>query len=121
MALGRPTFQVRLDTRISLADGGPVGDEADSVIEENLDHAMQELVSLGATDPRIDAAVVERGASFFVTVEAPNPIDASTAASGLIRTAIHAAGGGTPDWPAPSSEAWLVRLLGVASHAVELV
>jgi hypothetical protein len=89
---------------------GELFDES-ATIEAHLDAVMDELLKLDAEDPSIEASVEEGSVAFSVVVEAPNPVEAVTTASGFLRTAIHAAGGGTPDWPSPYAERWAVRLV----------
>lgn len=93
---------------------------AASIVEEHLDAVMEELLKLEAGDPSIELDLTDQVAvTFALIVSAPNPIDAVNIASGAIRTAIHAVGGGTPDWPDIASEAWSVRLLTAKSSPVE--
>lgn len=117
-------FVVELDGRITVSDGdGNVVVDANKIIEEHLDQVMEELIHLGAMDPSIDVdlTVDEAGGAvaFSVMVEAGNPIGAASQASGLLRTAIHAAGGATPDWPGPHEEVWACRLIGMRSELVD--
>jgi hypothetical protein len=113
-------FVVSLVGRISVLDdaGQEVLTDADQVIEEHLDQVMEELDNLGAPDPSIelDGDRVE----FTVMVAATNPLGAVSQASGLLRTAIHAAKGATPDWPTSAEDgAWAVQLVSVSSVPVE--
>lgn len=113
-------FVVSLVGRITVSDetGADVTDGRDELIEEHLDQVMDELYNLGAADPSIDLSddIVE----FAVLVEAANPLGAVSIASGLLRTAIHAAKGATPDWPtSPDHGAWAVSLVSVRSDPVE--
>ncbi len=55
---------------------------------------------------------------FSVLVEAANPLEAAAEASDILRSAIHEAGGETPDWPGVPHEAWSVRLVSVRSDLV---
>ena len=112
-------FVVSLGGRVSARhdDGTPMTDDETSVaIEHHLDNVMEELLQLDALDPTIglDADTVE----FSVMIEAINPVDAVNRASSTLRTAIHAAGGGTPDWPKVSDEVWGVWLVSVRTDAV---
>jgi hypothetical protein len=86
--------------------------------EELLDSVMEEMLSLGAHDASIEASLGERQVAIFVRVEAPNPIDAIGEASVVIRSAIHAAGGGTPDWPKALDKAWGIQLENVSSDVL---
>ncbi len=103
---------VELVGQITVADGTERPDEA---IERHLDLVMDELETLDARDPSISVDLADGEVTMSVVVEAANPVDAVGLASGLLRTAIHAAGGATPDWPEPFHEAWAIRLTGVQS------
>lgn len=94
---------------------GDIIAESDKDVEAHLDEVMSELLALDAEDPSIDVDLSERRVTLAVTVDAPNPLEAIDKASGFIRTAIHAAGGATPDWPAPDAGAWGIRLVRVQS------
>lgn len=100
---------------------GP-GDEpianADELIESHLDEVLDELLRLEAIDPSVDLDLTEHEVTLSVLVEKPNPIDATNAASVLIRTAIHAANGSTPDWPGALDKAWSVQLLSLSTDPV---
>jgi hypothetical protein len=89
-----------------------------ALIESHLDDVMDELDKLDAADPRIDLDLVNNSVTFSVLVEAANPIGAVDEASGILRTAIHAAHGATPDWPGRHDQAWAVRLLSLRSDPV---
>ena len=91
-------------------------DETAMAIEHHLDNVMEELLKLDALDPTIGLG--DDLVDFSVMTEAINPVDAVNKASGTLRTAIHAAGGGTPDWPKVSDEVWGVWLVSVRTDAV---
>jgi hypothetical protein len=63
------------------------------------DRIMEELVDLGVADPLISGDMATGDVEIFVMVEADSHRAAADKAMAGIRTAIHAAGGGTPDWP----------------------
>lgn len=108
------------EVEVQNGNGESVPDVAEAV-ESHLDQVMDELENLGAGDPRIDLELAEPVCvAFAVLVDATNPIGAVSQASGLLRTAVHAAGGATPDWPGPYDESWSVRLVGVRSEAVSV-
>lgn len=86
-----------------------------SVVEEHLDLVMEELLNLDAVDPAISLDTSDNSVVLSVAVTAPNPIEAVNTGSAQLRTAIHAAGGGTPDWPDVHSEAWGITLLSSKS------
>ncbi len=106
-------FNVSLEGIIVVGSRGKTSD-----IESHLDQVMEELEHLRAGDPSIDATLSDGSVCISVVVDAPNPLDAVTQASGFIRSAIHAAGGGTGDWPDLGDEAWSMRLLSVIAGAV---
>ncbi len=90
--------------------------DIDAAVEAHLDQVMEELVALNAADADIELDATDGyQVAFSVVVDAPNPIEAIPEASGLIRSAIHAAGGNTPDWPDAHDDAWAVRLIKVRS------
>ncbi len=93
------------------------GRGVDEVITERLDQVMDELMTLQA-DAGIDLELSSREVTFDVLVSAANPLSAVAQASSLLRTAVHAAGGGTPDWPGPDEEAWTITLVSVCSKPV---
>ena len=70
-----------------------------SGLEKLLDAVMDELVKLHATDPSIGGALPDGDVELSLAVEAETLEEATGSAFGTIRTAIHAAGGGTPGWP----------------------
>lgn len=110
-------FAVSLECAVEVTPEfqGEVFDPA-SVLEAHFDQVMDELLKLNAVDPSIDASLAAATVTFSVVVEAVNPIAAVEEASGVVRTAVHAAGGGTPDWPSSYDGAWGVRLVGVGSR-----
>lgn len=94
---------------------GRITATSDEEIESHLDEVMAELLNLGAGDPSIDVDLDEHRVALAVAVDAPNPLDAIGLASSFIRSAIHAAGGVTPDWPSADAGVWAIRLIGVRS------
>lgn len=108
-------FAVTMEGRI-VVTGAP--GEADEIIERHLDDVMDELLSLGAEDPSIDVHVTTGNVRFDLVVAASNPIGAIPQASGLLRTAIHAAHGCTPDWPNEDHPAWSIQLVDVRSSEI---
>jgi hypothetical protein len=70
-----------------------------SELEKLLDVVMEELVRLDVTDPSIGGTLSDGDVEFGLAVEAETLEKATVGAFGTIRTAIHAAGGGTPGWP----------------------
>lgn len=68
-------------------------------LEAQLDGIMEELCGLGITDPWIGATMSTGEVDVSLQVEAASMDEAFVQAMATIRSAIHAAGGGTPDWP----------------------
>lgn len=115
-------FVVSLVGRISAVDGGGTftTEGGAKVIEAHLDQVMEELDNIGALDPSIE--LTGDAVEFTIMVAALNPLGAVSQASGLLRTAIHAAGGATPDWPrADDDGVWAVELVSVRSDLVNEV
>jgi hypothetical protein len=110
---GSVTFRVTYEARVS-------GEDPDQ-LEAHLDAVMEELLALGATDPDIGASLAQRQVEISVAVVGvADPEEAVRRAGALIRTAIHAAGGATPDWPAPKrprkATTWSLDLLAVLAR-----
>jgi hypothetical protein len=74
-----------------------IGDLSD--LEKLLDVVMEELVKLDVTDPSIGGTLSDGDIELTLAIEAETLEKATASAFGTIRTAIHAAGGGTPGWP----------------------
>ena len=70
-----------------------------SELEKLLDVVMEELVKLDVTDPSIGGTLSDGDIELTLAVEAETLEKATASAFGTIRTAVHAAGGGTPGWP----------------------
>lgn len=82
-----------------------------------IDQVMEELLRVAAKDPSIEVEFSSSSIRVAVVVEAVNPVEATSKGSGAIRSAIHAAGGGTPDWPAAEHLVGAaVELTGVKSR-----
>lgn len=94
---------------------GAIRAKSDEDVESHLDEVMAELQKLDAGDPSIDVDLDQRRVVLAVAVDAPNPLAAIDRASSFIRSAIHAAGGATPDWPSAEDGVWAIRLIGVRS------
>lgn len=80
----------------------------DALTEELLELAD---VDPGIIDPDLTVRITERWASVLMGVEADSQADAMRLFSANVRTALHAAGCGTPDWPVfkPTTQAPPVR------------
>lgn len=115
-------FVVKLHGRVTVkaSDGQAIGD-ADEILEQHLDSVMDELGVLDAQDPAIAIEMATGEVQISVLVETSDPVEAVRLASGIIRTAIHAAGGSTPNWPDATDKAWGVVLVSLTADPVELV
>jgi hypothetical protein len=81
-----------------------------SELERLLDVVMEELVKLNVMDPSIGGTLSDGDIEFRLAVEADTLENGTASAFGTIRTAIHAAGGGTPGWPAFRGEGVTAQL-----------
>ena len=82
-----------------------------SELETLLDAVMEELVKLDVTDPSIGGTLSDGDVELSLAVEAETLENATANVFGTIRTAIHAAGGGTPGWPEFRGEAVTAQLV----------
>lgn len=88
-------FWVRSEGRITATGGATLPpEEVDSI----LDRIMNELVKLDAVDPDMGGTLSTGETWITVLVEAEDQWGALDSGSGILRTALHAAGGRTPDW-----------------------
>lgn len=110
------TFMVALRGMVVVA---PAAAAPDAAIEEHLDDVMRELDGLQAVDSSIDLDLSDRSVRFEVLAQAANPIEAVNVASAQIRSAIHAAGGATPDWPTLDAGVWGVQLIASSSTLID--
>ena len=68
------------------------------ILEAILDEIYEQLVTLDGSDHDIGATLARGEVKIAVNVEASTPEGAAGAGGAIIRAAIHAAGGSTPDW-----------------------
>lgn len=68
------------------------------MLDEHLSAVFDELVKLDALDPDISGTLSHGSVRISVDVEAPDELKALEVGGGMIRTALHAAGGATPGW-----------------------
>lgn len=106
-------MDARRDYRVVLV--GTVHGLERAELDYHLDQVMEELLQLesadpAAADPSLDVDFSTATVRMAVSIEAPDPIKATNAASGFIRSAIHAAGGATPDWPTVDGLKWALEL-----------
>lgn len=93
---------------------------ADEVIEAHLDAVMDALEAVDATDPDIELDLKDCSVRVAILVEATDPEHAIATASPVLRRAINAAGGSTPDWPDSDHRAWSVRTVSLSARPVQL-
>ena len=115
-------FVVTFEGSITVRDSGteksvPVGD----LIASHLDAVMDEFYKIDAQDPEIDLDLGSRRVKLSVLVSATNPDGAIRSASPQIRSAIHGAGGSTPDWLNADDRAWSVRQVQMSVRPADLV
>jgi enamine deaminase RidA (YjgF/YER057c/UK114 family) len=101
-------------------DGNRVPDAGD-LIEQHLDVVMDALEGMGVGDPDIELDLTDCSVRVAILVVATDPDHAIATASPLMREAIHAAGGSTPDWPDSDHRVWSVRRITLSVSPVELV
>ncbi len=70
----------------------------DDQIEEWFDAVADALHDLDGEDHSVSGSITERRIGVEVVVTANNPDEAARIGSGILRTAVHAAGGDTPGW-----------------------
>ncbi len=106
------TYRVRLGLIVKPED------ETDD-IDKFTDDMMQELHTL---DPEADmGGSVESGAFVvWVTVDATTPFEAVVTGGSTIRTAAHAAGGITRDWPEPHEWPNWIQAVSLNAEPVEV-
>jgi hypothetical protein len=89
------SFTVMMEVAFADPHGrGPAPEELAAV----LDAVMEQLVQHDAVDPDIGADLGAGTAEISVTVEGDEPVEVFGGALALVRTAVHAAGIGTPGW-----------------------
>jgi hypothetical protein len=91
--------------------GRVIGHGGPDQLDAHLDRVMDELEKLDAGSPSIDATLANGTVDISVGVQADSWDDAVKLGLDTIRTAIHAAGGATPDWPTElSPQEWGITL-----------
>lgn len=83
---------------------GESGGNTDEEFDQFTDRVLAALVDLedvdsGLSDPDITATLAKREMSINMLVEADSEADALRIFSANVRTALHVAGCGTPNWP----------------------
>ena len=90
-------MKLTMAVRFNVTEHGP-GTIDD--LESFLDGVLEELLRLDAVeDSTLSASLARRVVTIMVTVDAPSPEGGAAIGMTAIRTAFHAAGAATPDWP----------------------
>lgn len=90
-------MKLTMTVRFNVTENGPSTAED---LESFLDGVIEELLRLdGIEDSTVSASLSKRIVTIMVTVDAPSPEGAAAIGMTSIRTAFHAAGAATPDWP----------------------
>jgi hypothetical protein len=90
---------------------------------DELDRVMEQLVSCEElTDPTLDYDASTKQVTFELIVEGEDLLDAMQKATSLVRSCLHAAGVGTPNWPrADEIRPSDIRLRLETAPSIELV
>jgi hypothetical protein len=113
-------FVITLSGNIAVTDSnGHQPQNVDQLIENHLDAVMEEFLKIGVSDPDIE--LEDKRVTFSVLVEADDPDNAIVTASPLVRSAIHGAGGSTPEWPDSDNRAWSVEQTILSVQVAELI
>jgi hypothetical protein len=81
-----------------LPEGVPAG-KTHPDLDSFVDEVMERLIDHGAEDPSIGGSVASGAFEVSLDIDAEGPEEAVHKALVKIRAAIHAADGGTPNWP----------------------
>lgn len=92
------TYEINFEGFVNIFDGEARRLPTDEELEQHLDEVMDQLLSLRAQDAAIGATGADGSVQISATVDAPDLSTAIVLGNGLIRAAIHAAGGHTPGW-----------------------
>ncbi len=115
-------FVITLVGTISVKDThGQEPQNAAELLEAHLDAVMEEFLKMKVMDPDIDLDLEDCCVKFAIMVEADDPDAAIAKASPLVRSAIHGAGGSTPDWPDSNHNAWSVDQTTLSVQVAELI
>jgi hypothetical protein len=115
-------FVVTLSGTISVSDedGNQPGNVGE-LLTNYLNSVMDEFCTMNVNDPDIELDLNTCSVQFAILVEALDPGAAINAASPLVRSAIHGAGGWTPEWPGADHQSWGVRMISFSARPVESV
>jgi hypothetical protein len=115
-------YVITLVGTISVKDSnGQEPPNVGDLLEAHLDAVMEEFLKMHVMDPDIDLDLEDNRVKFAILVEANDPDDAIRIASPLVRSAIHGAGGSTPDWPETDNKFWSVQQTTLSVQVAELI
>jgi hypothetical protein len=113
-------FVVTLSGTISVSDqDGNQPHNVGELLTDYLSSVMDEFCTMNVMDPDIELDLAACSVKFSVLVEADDTLVAINAASPLVRSAIHGAGGSTPDWPEADDNSWAVRMITFSARPVQ--
>ncbi|MUL43498.1 hypothetical protein FZ103_20380 [Streptomonospora sp. PA3] len=97
-------YHISMDLGFTAA-GGPNASDTPENFDRFTDRVFEELVSLESVmdnvhDPDVAGRLTERSMAIAMTIEAHTPEDGVQFFLNTVRTALHAAGGGTGAWSA---------------------
>lgn len=106
-------------------DAGPNADDP-QLLEDHLDEVMNQLVALEEGDGRvadadISARLLDGDVEISVVVQAGNTTEANEIGMGVIRCAVHAAGGHTPGWENATAATWELEVEEASQRKLDLV
>jgi hypothetical protein len=102
-------------------EGVVLGTSDTDQLDAHLDQVMEELLRLGAADPSINATLATGAVEVSIAVDAPTFEKAAETGLATLRTAVHAAGGATPDWPTElPPQRWGIALEETSVRRTEL-
>lgn len=87
-------------------------DLSDEEFDDQSDAVMEELLRLDALDPSVGGSITRREFEVEVYVEASSLDEAFSAGASQIRSALHAAGVDTANWPCGEPTYWV----GLGQH-----
>jgi hypothetical protein len=95
------TYYLKADLTFECTDPSRDTDDGFDEFTNAVEAALADLCDVddGIIDPDMTVTITERWASILIGIEADTASDAARLFSANLRTALHAAGCGTPDWP----------------------
>ena|ERR1700677_2442178 len=114
-------FVVTLSGTISVSDqDGNQPQNVGALLGDYLNSVMDEFCRMNVMDPDIELDLSTCSVKFAILVEADDTLAAINVASPLVRSAIHGAGGSTPDWPDVDHNSWAVRKISFSVEPVSV-